>query len=437
MKSEGFSLLHLFSVFKLMEFSLSVYDEYLFLFGNESTATLPKDLITELLRRAWTGSATSVGMRAFSWRYFLGLISPTDKAKWGTELANSISSYKDLKQRVMPSLDKVKADPLSGLVSDDTSNDEWNKYYKNIELINFIKGDLDRLFVSGVDDEYFQSKFHRELLLAILFIWSAQHPEVSYRQGMHELVGITMHTVDHERRAFEELIAAGKVPANHPIFKLFTAENIEPFTFALFDRLMLELEPLYDPLPVQGAESQPFVVQYCSKIQEHYLRILDPPLAQHLEDSFVQSQLYGLRWSRLLLAREFPVTHTLLYRLWDFMFACCYDAENSKYAAYLDDDAPPNVYSMLAMARSLDFGKNSNFGKRNAGDRVQYVCTPLLGALGDLMLAMLIQVPHLHPTLLFVFDLLSNRSARSCWRRTRPSLSVTSCATPAETPCCR
>jgi hypothetical protein len=104
-----------------------------------------------------------------------------------------------------------------------------------------------------------------------------------------------------------------------------------------------------------------------------------------------------------LLGREFLVTHQLLYRLWDYMFACCYDIEtNGKQpnSSHLDhdeddDDTPPNVYSLLANVRAFGYNKSSNQGKRgNSGDnsRAVYVCTPLLAALGDLMLAMLIQV---------------------------------------------
>ncbi len=74
------------------------------------------------------------------------------------------------------------------------------------------------------------------------------------------------------------------------------------------------------------------------------------------------------------------------------MFASCYDVESGRPADYLDDDAPPNVYSVLANVRALGYNKNSNVNKRHSQDRVSYVCTPLLGALGDLMLAMLIKV---------------------------------------------
>lgn len=75
------------------------------------------------------------------------------------------------------------------------------------------------------------------------------------------------------------------------------------------------------------------------------------------------------------------------------MFASCYDAEFHTSTELLDDSAPPNVYSVLASVRIAGARSDSNEGKRvNKTDKVNYVCTPLLGALGDFMLAMMIQV---------------------------------------------
>ena len=78
------------------------------------------------------------------------------------------------------------------------------------------------------------------------------------------------------------------------------------------------------------------------------------------------------------------------------MFASCYEAENNTNGQqYEDEDTLPNVYSMFAYSRMNKIPKESNFGKRTqADDRIVYVCTPLLGALGDFMLAMLIQVSN-------------------------------------------
>jgi hypothetical protein len=109
---------------------------------------------------------------------------------------------------------------------------------------------------------------------------------------------------------------------------------------------MDQLEPLYDP--TVGADGQPQVVHFCANLQgffhkliihyikhcvsefivfviapENLLRQLDPPLCEHLENSFIQSQIYGMRWARLLLGREFQCSDTQTLRIWDYIFAGC------------------------------------------------------------------------------------------------------------------
>lgn len=112
----------------------------------------------------------------------------------------------------------------------------------------------------------------------------------------------------------------------------------------------------------------------------------------------MQSQLYGLRWSRLMLGREFLVTHEQLFVLWDYMFACSLDAETNHETSVsdlMDADAPTNVYSVLANSRLLGNLKNKNVNlreKSGADNKFSYVVTPLIGSLGDFMLAMLLQV---------------------------------------------
>lgn len=136
--------------------------------------------------------------------------------------------------------------------------------------------------------------------------------------------------------------------------------------------------------------------------------MLDSELCEHLEECHVSAQIYGMRWSRLLLGREFTAANSVLFKLWDFLFACCYEAETVSADALLDIDSRPNINSLLASVRIAGHNQHSNEERRNitsmgtvkhvspnessAPDAPQYVCTPLLGALGDLMLAMMLNV---------------------------------------------
>jgi hypothetical protein len=184
---------------------------------------------------------------------------------------------------------KVAADPLSGLAADSDSgsgagaggeaeaSDEWTAYYKNVELSNFINGDLDRLYMNGIDDEYFQKPERRQILLNVLLLWALLHKKTSYRQGMHELAGPILFVLEEEMR--DPSLAQYR----------FSESSLEAHTFLLFSRIMQDLELLYDPSPSpHGSDKQPQVVAFCSRIQDSALRKLDPLLCAHLEASYVQ-----------------------------------------------------------------------------------------------------------------------------------------------------
>jgi len=80
---------------------------------------------------------------------------------------------------------------------------------------------------------------------------------------MHEILGSLLYCVE------KELEEWASDPSPNPLRALFSPQTVEAHSFWLFERLMLELEPIYDPVPTSshGVESQPFVVQYCVKIQ--------------------------------------------------------------------------------------------------------------------------------------------------------------------------
>lgn len=251
---------------------MSALKELEMLFGPEESSAIPSLFIKQLLRLAWSGNMSSNVSRAMCWRVLLGLVSSNSKFAWPDQIESFIELYETTRSAVMPSLDKVEADPLSALSSGDSQNEEWSTYYKNIDLINFIKGDLDRLYISGIEEGYFHLQRRRDLLLSVLLVWSFQHPTISYRQGMHEIVGYILYCVEIESDEWSRMRQDKEVPITHLLYNSFTMQNIESHTFTLFTRIMNELEPLYDAVPstIRGIEGQPYVVQFCAKIQGVY-----------------------------------------------------------------------------------------------------------------------------------------------------------------------
>lgn len=245
-------------------------------FGADDSGYIPPRYINQLMKLGWSGCIPADGIRALCWRVLLGLISPSDKSLWESQLSDMIVEYNNIKAKVMPSLDKVEIDPLSAMSSGNAAHEEWSLYYKNVDLITFIKTDLERLYITGIPDEYFESKDRRDMLLGILVIWSFHHPVISYRQGMHEMAAYVMYVIETELRFWSVLStenAEGKVRSDpYGLLHVLTEQNIEANTYHIFARIMNELEPIYDPVAFtpRGAESQPFVVQFSTKVQGKY-----------------------------------------------------------------------------------------------------------------------------------------------------------------------
>lgn len=284
-----------------MNININIIHEISIMFGHGSSIT--KEGRQRLLKSALSGNIKYPPIRALYWRIMLGMLSSSSNPSvWSKQLKDQVSAYKTIKEIVIPSLDKATVDPLSSFSdcnannsNNNNSTNEWVRYYKNVDLTNVIIKDLDRLFITGIEESYFQTKERRNMLLSILLIWSYQHPVNNYRQGMHEIVGYILFCMElevtewdnvrkrmnNDDNVFTSSINASSsssstkekdrnmIKSHDPLLHSFDRTTIEPYTFHLFTRIMDELEPLYDPtsVSVRMVDKQPFVTQFCVKIQ--------------------------------------------------------------------------------------------------------------------------------------------------------------------------
>mmetsp|Transcript_23892 Transcript_23892/g.35058 ORF Transcript_23892/g.35058 Transcript_23892/m.35058 type:complete len:725 (-) Transcript_23892:69-2243(-) len=358
-------------------------------FGSDDK--LSTTVLCNLKLGGWTGNYITPAVRGLCWRVMLGVLSFNGISSWAAELDEQLVEYKELKKLALPDINKL-ADPLSG-----GSEGDWNQYYKDLEMVAFIKGDLERLYMNGVDDEYFKSERHHNMLLNVLFIWASRNPQTAYRQGMHEIVAPVLLVLEEECNAWSEVAECEGPEVG--LKSCLGQDHMEASTYWMFERIMRDLEPLYSP--VTGADEQPVVVHFCTKIQEHMLRGLDPELCGHLEDNYIQAQLYGMRWARLMLGREFELTEGSLLRIWDYMFACMLcakmEAKEKEASSGTSRESRPSTVSM---------GKAHPLAEEDSDDDIVWTTTsaamkaksrfgpssPLLEALGDFMLAMLLHI---------------------------------------------
>lgn len=180
------------------------------------------------------------------------------------------------------------------------------------------------------------------------------HPDIGYRQGMHELLAPIFYALDYDSLGPEQV-------SDTEITTFCSRTWLAADAWALFSIVMEGVsswyewrEPIPPPLP-SGLKSQfrhgppegqvelkPYVapiVLTCQTLQAEMLRSSDPDLWQGMQKVGIEPQIYGMlviytyyftivekysclmvsRWLRLLFTREFSLPDAMV--LWDGIFS--------------------------------------------------------------------------------------------------------------------
>ncbi|KAI6150323.1 rab-GTPase-TBC domain-containing protein [Pisolithus tinctorius] len=199
----------------------------------------------------------------------------------------------------------------------------WKEWFAAMDLRKIIQQDVERTFP---DMGYFRSNEVQYQLTNVLFLYSVMHPDISYRQGMHELLAPLYYAIDFD-----------SVPEAHEIFE--TDSHFAEFcsrawvaadSWTLFSAVMQKVSQWYEwrePAPPPPTARGPInlkpyvppIVEACNRIQGSLLKSVDPTLYEAMQNAGIEPQIYGLRWLRLLFTREFPMDEAMM--LWDGLFA--------------------------------------------------------------------------------------------------------------------
>ncbi|CDW53451.1 RabGAP-TBC domain containing protein [Trichuris trichiura] len=228
---------------------------------------------------------------------------PLQIEEWAKALAAARQYYSHL-------LDYISQDPRSNSSSFHSDHplslEEdscWKQHFMDQELKSRIRQDVNRTF-PGI--EYFGSAAVRETMCRLLFIYAKENPHISYKQGMHEIVGPIMFVFYSDQQAFKH------------IDEQLELRNV-------FLSIMKILQPFYFQGEVRkqsfdstdGTATCPLL----AKLEwiMGTLKVVNEDLYEHLKALQVPPEAYGIRWMRLLFGREFPLQDLLL--IWDTIFA--------------------------------------------------------------------------------------------------------------------
>lgn len=168
------------------------------------------------------------------------------------------------------------------------------------------------------DYDYFRDAEVQTQLTQILYIYSVMHPDIGYRQGMHELLAPIYHAIDFDSLQREEPTHPGN--ENEGLRELCAREWVQADAWSLFSRLMNGMRSWYEwrettppALPahlstqyrhgdsdaqVQGqGQVTTFVapiVTACQKLQAQMLKAVDPLLWSSMQKAGVEPQIYGM-----------------------------------------------------------------------------------------------------------------------------------------------
>lgn len=198
---------------------------------------------------------------------------------------------------------------LSGLTSDKDLKSPWSTLRQDELNRGEIFQDVQRCMQ---DNAFFQEPLTKKKLLDILFIYSKLHPDIGYRQGMHELLAPILWVVHCD--AIEASTIPNSKAEDDLMLEVLDERFIEHDAFTLFCAVMQTAKSFYEI----GDSTSP-IVDRSRRIHDEYLGEVDPELANHLQVIQILPQIFLLRWIRLLFGREFSLADTL--SVWDVLFA--------------------------------------------------------------------------------------------------------------------
>ena len=252
-------------------------------------------------------------LRAYVWKILLNYL-PEDIKKWETTLDEKRTQYNNYKTFIEQRLEKeVKEknyksrDTLEQIIKDVYRTNTQIAFFfeptkkKNVgnkeEFIKMFERRKNCTF-NNIEEIYYNEKeneIHADVLKRILFIYTVFCPDISYHQGMNELLAPIYYCYSYDKTYTEE-----------------TEENIEADSFWSFYYLMSKVSQSFVSANDKGLEIKSFIFQKC-------LEFVDDEIYKNLTRVNIRNEYYCYKWFILLFSQEFEINDLL--KIWDLVFS--------------------------------------------------------------------------------------------------------------------
>ena len=311
--------------------------------------------VEDLKKYAIEGKLSKELLRPMAWKILLGVLpNTTSLREWVEIISNQREEYKK-KFKKFCKIKKFIGDPLGGT----KKKKKTEEPVEDTDLKNLINKDLDRTHQEM--DLFLQNKI-KNILANVLYIWSKENSQVSYRQGMNELLAIIFivfypfyFTCTRKPKNTKENIIDFLKDINlykDDIYIFFHDEDeIQSDLFYAFEALMKKgMTNLFDPHILHkdepgyklyeifpqmwkddSNENNPtYVFRRASLLIKEKLKSLDNDLYAHFKKIDLNCEVFLQRYLRCIFCREFNLED--VYIIWDLVFYDNYmNRKNQKY----------------------------------------------------------------------------------------------------------
>ena len=308
-------------------------------------------------------------LRSIIWKINLGYL-PINNEEWAKILEDKRSSYfyykdiftKKLQEEfklykdynTMKKEDKEKIDKktnkalLEQIRKDvNRTHNQMDFFFKSIDENNQLsKKELMEMMenrincsMKNINDIYKINikETHADVIVRILFIYSYFFPDLSYVQGMNEIIAPIYHIFSFDK-------TYGVEPS---------IENIEADTFWTFNCLMAQVKDIFN----REKDDKDIGLSGKVKRLKLMLKIVDSQLYEHFEKYKLEYSTFAYRWFILFFSQEFLMIDIL--RLWDYIFAQedkflnCYFISLAVLLLKKDELLVSDLTGMLSELRSI------------------------------------------------------------------------------------
>ena len=251
-------------------------------------------------------------LRAYVWKIIIGYL-PIDLEKWDQTLNQKRNEYQIYKKLIKEKLEKEieqkdykSKETLEQIIKDVyRTNIQLSFFFQPTnKLKTFNKEEMVKIYekrknwdFSRIEDIYkyddFENETHTDVLNRILFTYSYINKDVSYHQGMNEILAPIYYCYSYDKLYVEE-----------------KEEDIEADSFWSFYYLMDRIKSNFD----KEQEGLFFKSELLGKC----LEICDNTIFLDLKNKNVANEYFCFRWFIMLFSQEFEIGDIL--KLWDLIF---------------------------------------------------------------------------------------------------------------------